>query len=416
MSASNAGSLAILKRRFPGGEVPRANYQEFPAVSLCEKYDDFDGDDYVVPIITENPQGVGTTVQKAQEALAQSTFTRFLLTRTEYFGVARIKGQALKTATKKGGGALVDLWVNEMDGITQTVLKMLEIFFFGTGNAVLGTIASGNSTVTITLTVAEDIANFDLGGRYGGVTDTTLSPTIRSGSAVATGIDRAAGTLTAAAAWNSTITSLANGDSLVRAGTSGTDGSVAGTAQVPMGMRQWLIGGTTPGTIYSLNRNSDPVRLASQTFDMTGLSQELSIIDLESLISFQGKMTKRVLMVNPRDLRQLKKSLSGKVTYPRATINSTVAGISFSVLQFEGDGGTISIVTSPFCPKGNVFMLDMSTIGLYSSGGFPMLLDFDKAEFLRVATDDSYEVRVGGYGAYGCRGPSASARGTNWGN
>jgi hypothetical protein len=61
-------------------------------------------------------------------------------------------------------------------------------------------------------------------------------------------------------------------------------------------------------------------------------------------------------------------------------------------------------------------MLDMSTIGLYSSGGFPMLLDFDKAEFLRVATDDSYEVRVGGYGAYGCRGPSASARGTNWGN
>lgn len=415
MSASIAGSVAVLKRRYPTGKVPAANFADFPAIANINKIEDFEGEDYALPIITENPQGVGTSIQKAQEALAQSNFARFLLTRTEYFGTARVKGQALRAATKRGGGALVDLWVNEMDGITRTVMKMLEIFFFGTGNAVLGTVASGHATVTITLTVAEDISNFDLGGRYGGVSDTTLSPTIRAGSQVVTALDRSAGTLTGAANWNTSITSFTSGDSVVRAGTSGTDGAVAGTAQVPIGLRQWLIGGSSPGTIFSQSRNGDPVRLASQVYDATGIPMENAVIDLESLITIQGQLNKKSLWCNPRDLRQLKKSLNGKTTYNRSQVNSTVAGVSFEAIQFEGDYSTINLMTSPFCPKGNAFLCDMTTIGGYSAGSMPQVLNFDGPEFLRVATDDSYEVRVGLYGQFGVNCPVKSARMTNWG-
>lgn len=414
MAASIAGSVAILKRRYPTGAVPRANFAEFPFMANVEKKEDFEGEDYALPIITENPQGVGTSIGKAQEALAQSNFARFLLTRTEYFGVARVKGQALKAATKRGGGALVDLWVNEMDGITKTVLKLSEIFGFGTGNAVLGTIASGSGGTTITLTVAEDINNFDLGGRYGGVSDTTLNPTIRSGSVVITAIDRSAGTATAAANWSAGITSLVNGDSLVRAGTSGTDAAVAGVAQVPVGLRQWLIGGASPGTLYSQNRNADPVRLASQVYDATGIPMENAVIDLESLITIQGQMSKKSLWCNPRDVRQLKKSLNGKVTYPRVKVESSTAGVSFEAIQFEGDYSTINIMTSPFCPKANAFLVDMSTVAAYSAGAMPMMLDFDNVDFLRVSNDDAYEVRVGYYGTFGVNCPVKSARMTGW--
>ncbi len=412
MAATIAASQAILKRRYANG-VPRATFQDFPLLASVEKHEDFDGDDWAVPIITENPQGVGASIGKAQEALAQSTFARFLMTRVEYFGVARIKGQALRAATKKGGGALVDLWVNEMDGITKTVMKLFEIFLFGTGNAVLGTISSGSAGVTITLTVVEDINNFDLGGRYGGVSSTTLSPTIRSGSVVITAIDRSAGTATAAAAWNAGIAALVDGDSLVRAGTSGTDGSVS---VVPFGLRQLLIGGSSPGTLYSQSRNGDPVRLAGQTSSLTGIPMEGAIIDLESLITIQGFTGKKTLWCNPRDVRQLKKSLGGKVTYPRATVQAAgTAGISFEAMQFEGDNGTINVMTSPFCPIQNVFLVDMSTFGLYSAGGAPMILDFDGKDFLRVSNDDAYEVRVGSYLNSVINCPVKSARGTGWG-
>lgn len=412
MTATNALSTAILKRRYAGGRVPKANFTDFQFVGSVQKKEDFVGDDYSLPIQTENPQGVGTTVSLAQNAAAQGTYVRFLLTRLEYFGTARIKGQALRTATTKGDGAVVDLWKNETDGITQTFLKQLEIMGFGTGNGVLGTISTGVTGTAVTLTVVEDVANFDVGMKVKLVSDTTLSPTTRAGEATITGIDRSAGTLTLAAGnWNAIVIGATNGDSLVRSG----DQAVAAAASVPSGMRQWLIGGTSPGTHKSLNRNADAVRLASQALDMTGLPMQDAIIDLESLISTQGQMSAKKLWAHPRDFRLIKKALGGKVTFPREKVASTIANLSFSAVQWEGDSGTIPMMLSPFCPRGNVFLKDMSTFALYSAGPAPQPLDFDKSDFLRVATDDAYEVRIGMYGDYGDDSPVKSARGTNWG-
>lgn len=412
MTATNALSVAILRRRYASGKIPKVNFAEFPLIASMEKKEDFVGDDYAIPIQTENPQGIGPTIQNAQNAAAQGNYVRFLLTRLEYFGIARIKGQALRTATLKGDGAVIDLWKNETDGVSQTVLKQLEIFGFGTGNGVLGTIASGQGGLTVTLTVVEDVNCFDLGMKLRAVSDTTLSPTTRVGEATVTGVDRANGTVTIAAGnWNAIIIGLVAGDSLVRSG----DQSVAAVPAALSGFRQWFIGGTTPGTLKSLPRNVDPVRLAAQSLDMTGLPMQDAIIDLESLISVQGQLTKKMLWANPRDFRQVKKAMGGKVNYPREKIDSTVGGISFSAVQWEGDCGTIPMMLSPFCPRNNVFLVDMSTFALYSAGPAPQPLDYDKSDFLRVATDDAYELRIGLYGDFGGNAPVKSARGTNWG-
>jgi hypothetical protein len=142
---------------------------------------------------------------------------------------------------------------------------------------------------------------------------------------------------------------------------------------------------------------------------------ENAVIDLESLITIQGKSSKKVLWCNPRDVRKMKKSLGGKVQYPREKVGSTVAGVSFDSIQFEGDYSTISLMTSPFCPLNNAFLKDLSTFALYSAGPAPQPLDFDKSDFLRVATDDAYELRIGLYGDYGEQAPVMSDRMTNWG-
>jgi hypothetical protein len=408
MTATNTLSAAILRRRYQSG-ITRANFNDFPVYDGIEKKTDFKGDDYALAIKTENPQGVGTSVPNAQGAAAQSTYKRALLTRVEYFGIARIKGQALRTATMRGDGALVDLWTEELDGIEKSVIKMLEIFSMGTGNGVLGTISTGVTGATVTLTVAEDVNNFDLGMKVKLVSDTTLSPTVRSGEATITSLNRATGTLTLAAGnWNAIITGATNGDSIVRSG----DQAASATNNVPAGMRQWLIGGSSPGTWKSLTRNDDPVRLASQTLDMTGLPMAEAIIDLESLVTIQGKTSKKRLICNPRDFRQVKKTLYGKVAFSSGGGSPT---IGFDGAKWQGDGGDIPPLLSPFCPKQNVFLKNMSSFAMYSAGPAPQPLEDDKNQILRLATDDAYEARIGLYGDFGDNAPVESIRGTGWG-
>lgn len=410
-TATNAGSVQILKRKYKDG-LPKANYQKFPAIASLARDETWVGDDLQLSIQIENPQGIGASIGQAQGNMQQGNYQRFLATRVEYFGVARIKGQALKTAVKKGGGAVVDLWTNEVEGIQQSVLKAHEIFFFGTGNGVRGTISSGNTTVTLTLTTPEDVANFDLGMNVGAVSDTTLSPTVRAGTQVITAIDRVGGTITGASAWNVAITGLVNGDSLLVAG----DASIAGTPVVPFGARQLLIGGTSPGILYGLQRNVDPTRLSAQVVDLTGLPMESALIDEESLLQIQGQGSDKICWANPRDTRQLKKSLGAKLTYPRMDVKSQIAGLSFKGFELQTDTGIVPLMVSPFTPKANNFMIDQSTDKMYSAGELVGLLDFDGLDLIRVSTDDAYEVRVGGYMNRAIDNPVRSIRAINWGS
>lgn len=407
MTATNALSTAILTRRYQKG-VSQAQFNKFHVINEIEKITDFDGDDYGIAIETESPQGLGVDVPAAQAAAAQSKFYRALLTRLEYFGIVRIKGQALRTATRKGDAALVDLWTHECDGIELSFLKHAEILSMGTGNGVLATIASGQTTTQVTFTVTEDVNNLAVGMRVQLVSDTTLSPTVRSGVGVITALDRANGKATLAAAWDTTFTGASAGDSLVRYG----DAAAAATNTVPAGMRKWLEGGAAPGTWKNLPRDEDAVRLGSQTLDMTGLPMAEAIIDLESLIQIQGHEPKLKLIVNPRDMRQVKKTLYGKVAFSSGGGTPT---IGFDGANWQGNNGTISTLQSPFCPKGNVFLKRMDKFALYSSGKAPMPMHFGKENMITMATDDAAETRIGLYGDFGESAPVESARGTGWG-
>lgn len=411
MTATLAASVAILKRRYKDG-VPKTNFNDFPMMGVIDNPTDFDGEDYAFSIQTENPQGIAPTVADAQDALEQGKYRRFVTTRKEYFGVVRIKGQALKAA--KGPGALIDLWKRETDGVTREVIKNLEIFAFGNGTGIFGQIASGQGTTTVTLTRKEDAANFAVGMKVNIVSDATFSPTVRGGASSKikiTAVDRAAGTLTAAAAWSTTAAGTAANDFIVRAGNQ----AVSGSPTVLTGLKKWVEGGSTPGTWATLPRNEDPVRMAGQVLDATGLTIEELVPDMESLVSAQGQQTKKQLWIHTTDYTSLKKTIQAKATYDRSKVESKYAGISYRSLQFEGDFSTIDIMPSPFVPKGEVFLQDMSTYRLHSLGPAPQLLNFDSNEMLRVTNDDAYEARIGLYGDFECHAPGNSIRAINVG-
>jgi hypothetical protein len=414
MTATLTGSQAILKTKYPDGRLPTANYKRFRFISTVSKKEDFDGNNKVIALQTENPQGSSADFATALGSLAQGTYKNFTLTRTQHFGIARITGQALKAAAKNTG-ALVSLWQNETNGISATEMKCLEIYAFGNGTGVLGSISSGQTGTAITLSTVEDIVKFDLGMRVQAVSSaTSLSPTTRSGYGTISSIDRKAGTLTISSGnWNDAgnIPGILSTDSLVRAG----DGAASAAGVAITGIGQWVVGGTTPGTLFGLNRNTDPVRLAGQSYDATTVPYEDALIEAESLRNLQYNGGDLMGWFNPRDIAQMKKQLGGKATYPRTEMKSTIAGVSFSAIEVDGDDGPIKLMTSPFVSRNKGFLLDMDTFALESLGPAPQMLDFDGPNFLRVANDDAYEVRFGLYGNMSCNVPVASIAITNFG-
>lgn len=413
--ATIAASTAILKTRYPDGRLPKANYQSFKHMSMLVKHEDFDGENKVIALQTENPQGSASDFAVAIGSLAQGTYKRYTVTPVNHYGIARIRGDAMKRAAKSTG-SLVDLWKNETDGIAQTELKVHEINTFRNGTGVLGTIASGSGTATVTLTEPADAVNFDLGMRVASVDSaSSLSPTVRGAPTylTITGIDRALGKLTiTGGTWNG-LNGTIDGDSLVRAG----DQASAGTATVISGYDLWVAGGAAPPDLFGLVRTGDPVRLAGQQFDATGVNMEDALIEAESKLVVQGfAVDELVAWCNPLDIKELKKLLGGKVTYPRSEMKSTIAGISFKAFEFEGDNGTIKLISNPFVPKGKVYLSDMKQVSFDSMGPAPHLQDYDSNKFLRINTDDSWQVQFATYGQFVVWMPVKFLRILNWGS
>jgi hypothetical protein len=410
MTASLTASAAILKTRYPEGRLPKANYRNFKHTSQLTKHEDFSGENKVIAIQTENPQGSSADYQVALGSLEQGTYKKFTVTPVNHYGIARIRGDAMKRASSSMG-ALVDLWKNETDGISMTEVKHIEIMSFRNGTGVLGTINSAVASTSITLLQAADAVNIDLGARLGAVSSaTSLSPTVRSGFAKVTGINRVTGVLTFGANLDTLITGVTATDSFVRAG----DAAVGGVPTVLSGAALWIDG--TGGALFGLTRSTDPVRLAGQAPDLTGINMEDAIIEAEAKLVVQGFATDDLVMhCNPLDIKELKKTIGGKVTYPRTEMKTTIAGISFRAYEFEGDNGTIKMISNPFYPKGEFLMADMSECSLDSMGPAPHLQDYDTNKFLRTGTDDTWQVAFATYGQMIYKMPVKFLRGLNWG-
>lgn len=407
MTATLAASSAALKILYPKGELPAVLHKTFPTFDKLKKTTDFVGESEYVALQNENPQGASADFSTALGSLQQGNYVRFNISRTEHFGIARIKGHAAEAAVKNEG-ALVDLWQRETKGISMTELKCHAVYLFGNGSGTLGTIST-LSTVTATLDSATNMNYFDLGMRLGAVSDTTLSPTARTGYARVTGIDRVNRTLTSGSNWTAQITGLVTGDDFVRAG----DAAASGTATVITGLESYVAGGSSPGTLFGLNRNTDPARLAGQTASYAGVAMEDAVVDASALAGFQGVGYPDVLVANNRDIANMKKSMAAKITYDRN--GSSAGGVSFSKVTIEGENGPIEVISDPFCPRNVAYLLKMDEFDLHSLNAVPHLDNYDSNSFLRVANDNAYEVRFVSFPQVRCKNPAPHVRLTSFG-
>ena len=409
MTATVAGSQAALKVLYPGGELPKSINEMFVTHKRLKKETDFVGELAYVPIQNANPQGSSADFAEAQANIQQGNYLRFALTRVEHHGIARITGQAAEAAVKSEG-ALVDLWDNETRGIATTEMSTQATYIFGTGNGVLGRILSGSGTTTVTLYSDTNMNYFELNMTLRVVSDTTLSPTVRTQASRAkvTGIDRRARTLTFASALSTHATSAADGDYLVRGG----DQAASAAGVVLTGFDAYVAGGTAPGTLFALSRNADPVRLAGQSIDYAGWAMEDAVVDASAQSGFQGIGYPNVLIANNIDVANMKKSLGSKIIY---NDGGGKAKHSFSGISIDGEAGPIEVLADPFCPRNKAFLLKLDAFSLFSLKAAPHLNKFDGMDFLRRPDADAYEVRFVFYGNMKCKNPGPHVKLTNFG-
>jgi len=406
-TASIVGSQAALKVLYPKGELPKSINEMYVLHKRLKKDTDFVGELAVIPIQNANPQGSSAVFSTAQASVWQGNYLRFQLTRKQHYGVARVTGEAAEAAVKSEG-AMVDLWDNETKGIATTEMSTLATYLYGIGDGVLGQVASGQATTTVTLAVGTNMNYFELNMSVRSVSAVgyAAAPTVRAVTARITSIDRRNRILTLSAA----ITGQLVTDWFVRAGDEVT---ASGTPSVISGLRAVVAGGTAPGTLHQLDRNQDPVRLAGQAIDYSGWATEDAVVDASAQSGFQGIGYPNVLICNNIEAAAMKKSLAGKLVFNRP--GSSAANYSFSDVGIEGENGSIEVLSDPFCPRNEAYLLKLDAFSLFSLKAAPHLAKYDGMEFLRLQSEDAYEVRFVFYGNLKCKNPGPHVRLINFG-
>jgi len=439
-----AAVQSILKIKYPDGAIPQALYKDFPLLSLVKKTTNFDGEYKVVALQNERPQGSSSSFAIAQGVSSKGvsggggSYKRFSVYRTRHYGLLRMDGETMKAAVRTSG-ALVDLWNNETDGISRNEMADLEFQLFGDGTGVRGVIAASPApavvagVLTLTLATPADAVYFNLGmkvqffdnagvqhqfGGAGAAVDNS-----NGDGAYVIGINRQSGVLTiqgftngvAVTAGTVTVGTIVATDNIVRAGDFQTTaqvgnvtvGTSAAASGVVTGIQAWIPSTVSPTDSYwGLNRSSDPVRLAGQRLAATGLPMNEALMEAEARVAVQGVGSPDTILINPLDLQNLKKALGTDIVYDR--VASNVAGVSFKAIEYDGMNGPMKIISDPFCPRNKAFMIQLASWELSTLGPAPQMLDWDNNDYLRVASDDQYEVRFGHYGQFLCNNPGAN--------
>ena len=185
------------------------------------------------------------------------------------------------------------------------------------------------------------------------------------------------------------------------------------------GLKQWISGSLTGqqpygNTLFELTRSADKVRLGGTVLNVTGQNMVEALQNLESNILFQGMGYPTAIAANTLDIAQLKKTALSDVI--RIPAQDPKQNLNFQNVVFVGQSGAIPFVEDPFCPRGEVYMLNMPSWTIKTApGGMFQLVDWDGVNFLRLLDSDDYQARFASYFQFGCDNPGSNGYAYGWG-
>ncbi len=246
-------------------------------------------------------------------------------------------------------------------------------------------------TTSLTLLNVEDAVMFEVGQTLVASVQSD-GTSLKTGTMAVTAVDRDGGVITVGTSGASLSPVLAVDDYLY----------IQGDATKKMaGLSAW-IPVSNPGatSFFGVNRTVDIQRLGGVRHTASGAPIKEALIDLSIKIMRAGGRPDAVF-VNPTDWGNLDKTLEASVIRSDTKMET---GFSFRAIELVVPSGTVKVMADRDCPVGQGWMLEQKTWTLKTLRGAPRVLDRD-GKFIRAATSDAYEVRIGWYGNLECRAP-----------
>lgn len=431
----------VLKLLYKKG-VPNLSYNKQALLSKIPVVSDFTGEKKVLALQTTNPQGFGSSFDRAYAHRdSAEAYKRFELFRVQHYGFAQVAGEVMRTAVDPG--SLVNVWRNRTESVVRGMQNSAGRLIYGSGTGRIGAVSAlGAASATITLSNSADVANFEAGmyivlytaesfaGQYVDLSTglgtntfngaiTGAGSTVRRVDAVTRDLATGAATLTinAAATWPANAIIVRDGDGIIP---DGVATSYDTNARSPAGIKQWIAGGLIGqqpygDTLFGLNRASDKVRLGGSVLNAAGKNMVEALQDLEANILFQGMGYPTAIAANTLDIATLKKSALSDVI--RIPAQDPKQNLNFQSVVFLGQNGAIPFIEDPFCPRGEAYMLNLPSWSISTApGGMFQLVDWDGVNFLRLMDSDDYQARFASYYQIGCDNPGSNGYLYGWGS
>lgn len=387
MTAINNTNFDKALKIFYRDGISQAVMDKSPFLAMCDKTD-FPGKQKEL-VINIAHQGASPSFSVAQARKDASTKRAFSVTRSKLYVLGSIDGETDQASM--GGGAVAAALKTIIDEKLQEYSHAMSWSVWNNTGGAVGVISSV-STTRITLTNVTDHVNFNVGDEleFSSTDGTSGSPEV--GTATVTAVDRKNGYIDTDTDYSTQVPTIANGMSIFKEGTHGN--SIAGVLS-------WVPPTDTPGSLFGLNRNEDPTRLAGIKYSASNQDIESAVIDAQARAFENNADELDILYMGPRRYATLLKSLQGKVTYD--TVKGKSAKVSFEAVRI----GNAKVVRDPFCPDAYGLLTKSSGVWKIgaTSAGVPHFDSKDGNKLSREPTSDAHEFRLKGYFQLECHKP-----------
>lgn len=425
-SANTSNQVAALKELYddPSDYLQNLVYKMNPLFAMLPKNespDGFAGKYIPVPLVYANAGGRSANFATAIANQIATSVVSFFVYRVPNYSVVSIENELMEATTTNRGG-FIEQSKLQIDTSIEQLANDLASDLFGSGTGTRGaigtiTLSGANTSVSITLSDANDVTKFEDGMVL--VASATDGGTASTDTVTLTTINRITGVLggTSSVSPSNTLSGnwAAAGFLAVQGDTPGSNpllpqGSTAYTKMT--GLRGWLPA-TDPASndnFWGVNRSADRTRLAGIFYDGGKMTIEQGLTKGISLLSREGGRPDYIF-VNPDSYSNLVLELGAKVQY--VEVKHDEVEVSFTGIKFMCPYGVATVVSDRSCPSKTAFVLQMNTWKLRTLGKAPHILTYGDRyglEGIPNAADDSLQIRVGNYGNLICNAPGRNAQ------
>lgn len=416
-----------LKHHYGPQTLMEISLRNRPLLGLMPKYTNFGGKSMPVPLkygANPNVSATYTTAERTGGAAGATGFdpgstsqVEFNVKRVKKYGVPKIDGETIRAASGDVN-AFVGAVTHEFDGTLERLSDRIHHDLYRGGIGKIDGVTAGTPNTTLTLDNAESMTMLEVGDLVQLAEDASDTAALVNSGEIrrVTSVNRSAGTCTI----NAAFTAFATGNTgfLYHAGDRQA-GAITSTSQwlCVSGVEGWIpaTAPTSGDDHWDVDRSVDADKLAGVRVTSTG-----TVIGTLKKLAFEiGRIGSTGLgltcFMNHTDVDTLLGELEGKVEYQRMEAqgpDGAFGKVGFDAIQVLTPVGRMMVVPDHACPKGTAFALDLSTWLLASAGVFPGLLSEDGLTLQRVAGEDAYAGRFGGYAQCICMAPGRNGRAT----